>query len=39
LEIRCVHTESTARHASYERLARLVRDIIQSEYTDFKPPA
>jgi LysR family hydrogen peroxide-inducible transcriptional activator len=31
--------KSTARHASYERLARLFRDIIQSEYSDFEPPA
>ncbi|MFM9850346.1 MAG: LysR substrate-binding domain-containing protein [Hyphomicrobiaceae bacterium] len=30
--------KSTARHKSYERLARLFRDIIQSEYDDFRPP-
>ncbi len=29
--------KSSARHASYERLARLFRDVIQSEFSDFKP--
>jgi LysR family hydrogen peroxide-inducible transcriptional activator len=29
--------KSTARHESYERLARLFRDIIQSEHSDFHP--
>jgi LysR family transcriptional regulator, hydrogen peroxide-inducible genes activator len=29
--------KSSARHASYERLARLFLDIVQSEFADFKP--
>jgi LysR family hydrogen peroxide-inducible transcriptional activator len=30
--------KSSARHEGYERLARLFRDVIQSEYDDFRPP-
>lgn len=32
-----VWRKATVRHESYERLARLFRDIIQSEYGDFRP--
>lgn len=32
-----VWRKSSARHASYEQLARLFRDIVQREYDDFRP--